>query len=93
MCNEYIYYSNLLLLSSTGITCAPLSSPNYTYPIMYSSGPNPTNYDFTTIAMYTCSEGFSMSAGDEKRTCGGNGSSVIGTWSGIEPTCSRTYLI
>ena len=59
---------------------------------MYSSGPNPINYDYATTAMYSCSEGFSVSAGDEMRTCGGNGSSVIGTWSGIEPTCSRMYL-
>ena len=95
--NNAVYQHNILLwkvqyvLYSTGITCTPLSSPNYTEPIVYSSGPNPTNYDYATTATYTCIEGFSMNAGDEIRTCGGDGSSINGTWGGIEPTCSRTY--
>ena len=55
---------------------------------MYSADPNPTDYVHGTTATYTCREGFSISAGDEMRACGGNGSSPVGTWSGIEATCS-----
>ena len=51
----------------------------------------PTNYALGTTATYVCSNGFSVSAGDEIRTCSGDGSNSVGDWSGSEPTCSGMY--
>ena len=41
---------------------------------------------FGTRATYSCDMGYSL-MGEEIRTCGGNGSSVVGEWNGTEPTC------
>ena len=48
-----------------------------------------------TIASYSCTIdgenriGFGLDGGNETRTCAGDGSSTIGDWTGIAPTCER----
>ena len=73
------------------ITCPPLSVPANVDRIEYSSSPS-TNYALGTTATYVCINGFSVSAGDEIRTCSGDGSNSVGDWSGSEPTCSGTHI-
>ena len=44
-------------------------------------------FEFETTATYSCNPGFGLSVGDSTRTCGGDGSSPTGTWSGGSLTC------
>ena len=46
-------------------------------------------FDFGTEATYSCNVGFVLSVGSPVRTCGGDGSSNVGEWSGETLTCSR----
>ena len=39
------------------------------------------------MATYSCNPGFGLSGGDGTRTCGGDGSSPTGAWSGTPSTC------
>lgn len=48
------------------------------------------NYDFETTATFSCNPGFGLVGGDEIRTCSGDGSSVVGTWTGTQATCECT---
>ena len=43
-------------------------------------------HNFGTVATFTCNTGFRLS-GDMMRTCGGDGSSQSGEWSGSSPVC------
>ena len=43
-------------------------------------------HDFGTVATFICNTGCSLS-GDSARTCGGDGSSQSGVWSGSSPVC------
>ena len=63
-----------------------MTAPTNADPIVYSVVPSP-DLSFATTATYMCSSGFSVTAGDVIRTCGGDGSSPAGVWSGNEPTC------
>ena len=72
------------------ITCSSLSSIS-NGAITYN--PDMTSpYNFGTVATHTCSEGFYLQ-GSNARTCGGDGSSVSGVWSGSAPVCAGKYLI
>ena len=42
---------------------------------------------FGAMATYTCDTGYGLS-GDMTRSCGGDGSSTNGVWSGFAPTCN-----
>ena len=44
-------------------------------------------YTANVTATYSCDTGFGLSGGDEVLTCGGDGSSPIGEWSGPPPVC------
>ena len=48
-------------------------------------------HDFATVATYTCDTGYGLSRGDATSTCGGDGSSTSGIWSGVVPTCEGMY--
>ena len=82
---------NIFFLHFVAITCPPLSVPANVDQIVYGSSPSP-NYALGTTATYVCINGFSVSAGDEIRTCSGDGSNSVGDWSGSEPTCSGTHI-
>ncbi len=66
-------------------TCSSLPLPDNGV-IVYSSA-TPEPYQFGTTARYSCNIGFGLSGGDEMLSCGGDGSSPNGEWSGVIPTC------
>ncbi len=66
------------------IMCFELTTPSNGQ-VVYSDLTSP--YDFDTMVTYVCYTGFGLSGGDEILTCGGDGSSQIGEWSGVIPTC------
>ena len=73
------------LICLLAITCQGLTTP-VNGVIQYtpsSSAP----YDFGTIVSYQCNTGFGLIGGDATRSCGGDGSSPNGVWSGTPPTC------
>ena len=53
--------------------------------ISFSSSSAP--YSFGTMASYSCVSGFGLSGGDATRTCGGDGSSPTGVWTGVASSC------
>lgn len=64
-------------------TCAALMCDSLPIPdngrIIYSMDiTSPYSYD--TVATYICNTGFGINGGNVLRTCGGDGSSSIGTW-------------
>ena len=48
---------------------------------------NEAPFVLTTEATYSCDSGYGLMGGDTVRTCEENGGSVIGTWSGMAPSC------
>ncbi len=58
--------------------------------IVYSTTPP---FNFGTIAMYQCNDGYSLASGDSERTCTGDGTSTVGQWSGTAPVCSGIVFI
>ena len=56
-------------------------------------GPDTTApFAFGTNATYSCDSGFFFE-GNELRTCKGDGSSPVGSWSGANPICSGSHLL
>ena len=49
-------------------------------------------HDFGTVATFSCNTGCSRS-GDSTITCGGDGSSQSGVWSGSSPVCTCELLL
>ena len=39
-----------------------------------------------TVAQYSCDTGYYLQ-GNDARSCGGNGLSTVGVWSGRDPSC------
>ncbi len=69
------------------ITCPEVHAPD-NGDTMFSTSPNENgNYEFGTTVMYRCDNGFGLNPGPMTRTCGGNDSSVVGTFDGFSPTC------
>ena len=44
-------------------------------------------YAFATVATYICDSGFGIEEGTILRTCGGDGLTPNGTWTGTAPSC------
>ncbi len=68
------------------IFCPSLTSPvngSVTYPFTANGN---GSYPFNSVATYSCDTGFSL-VGNSNRTCIGDGSSVIGAFNGVAPTC------
>ena len=56
--------------------------------ISYSTDPSDDgSYSFGTVATYTCDEGYGQRGGVLRRTCGGDGSSNRGAFSGEPGLC------
>ena len=49
-------------------------------------------YGFGATASYECIQGFGLVPGLTVRTCGGNGSSIIGSFDETEPTCESEII-
>ena len=47
-------------------------------------------FDYGTTATYTCNDGFFLESNSE-RICGGDGSTVTGSWEGMTPVCTGMY--
>ena len=81
---------NLCYFFSTAIKCPALVDLT-NGDIVYASDTTAPYY-FGTTATHSCNPGYSL-FGDERRTCGGDGSSITGEWDMIEPTCvCKLYL-
>ncbi len=48
------------------------------------------NYDYNTVAQYSCDTGYYLQ-GNDARSCGGNGLSTVGVWSDRDPSCVGKY--
>ena len=55
--------------------------------IDYSSNKNSQSYDLGVIATYSCSLGYSLENGDEKRVCQLDSTGSSGVWSGTASEC------
>ena len=76
--------------SLTAITCSVSLGSITNGQVTYSPDTTPP-YDFGTVATFSCNTGFSLSV-DVVRTCGGDGSSQSGEWSGSSPVCVGELL-
>ncbi len=70
---------------SIEITCPELVVPENGYTAFSTDLDAP--YDLGVTATYSCADGFSMENGDSERTCGYDGGSTVGQWSGDAPVC------
>ena len=73
------------MFSHSAILCLHLADPVYGQ-IFYESD-IVAPFDLNTTAYYLCIPGFSLTEGDPLRTCEGDGTSVVGEWSGMAPDC------
>ena len=44
-------------------------------------------FELDSTAYYLCIPGFGLTEGDPLRTCEGDGTNVVGEWSGMAPDC------
>ena len=75
---------------STAIQCSAL--PELTNGTIVYASDMTAPYDFGTTATHSCVSGFNL-AGDEVRTCDGDGSSITGEWDLNEPDCERKLAV
>ena len=68
----------------TAILCDPLTLGNGT---THYSPDTESPFEFGTVASQECDEGFSLS-GSGTRTCGENGISTVGEWTGEPASCA-----
>lgn len=47
---------------------------------------------FGTTATYSCNSGFAL-VGNTVRSCGGNDTVTVGSWSGSDPTCQGKFTM
>lgn len=59
--------------------------------ILYGDDASPTEILFGMIATYSCDVQHILLGGTVNRTCGGNGLSIIGSWSGSAPRCECRF--
>lgn len=64
-----------------------LSNPPNGYITYSDDADNDGNYPFGTNAAYACDTGYSLVPLATVRTCDGDGSTMIGSFSGTEPNC------
>ena len=74
-----------LFISCPAIRCQPLFSI-MNGQIQYNKD-STSDFMFETVATYECAIGFTLTGGDSIRTCIGDGRGIVGSWSGIAPTC------
>ena len=79
-----------MYMQPAAITCSSLLGPDNGQ-VTYSTDTT-SPFDIGTMATYSCNTGFGLSGGDATRSCGGDGSSPNGIWSGMSPTCQGMYV-
>ncbi len=70
------------------LTCVDLPTPVNGAITFSSLAP----YEFGATASYSCNTGYGLGGGDVTRSCGGDGSSTNGGWSGTPPTCNSKIV-
>ncbi len=73
------------LYLSVAITCQALPEPA-SGTVFYDDNRDDGSYAFNVVASYSCDIGFTL-VGGTTRTCTGDGSSVIGAFDRLAPTC------
>ncbi len=76
--------------SCLAITCPAISAP--ANGLLSFAADTTAPYDFATVATYICFIGYALTGADASRTCGGDGSSPNGVWSGGVPICEGNSL-
>ncbi len=83
---DYFVFKIRMIISTTAITCPPLSDLT-NGSVSYSNVPGQSNtYAFNVMATYGCDTGFYL-VDNNTRTCTGDGSSTTGAFDGEAPTC------
>ncbi len=72
------------------ITCPPLPATTNGCVIYSSTADENNNYAFDVVATYNCDTGFSL-IGNSSRTCTGDGSSIMGAFDGLAPSCEGRH--
>ena len=75
----------MYIFSKTAITCTSLNLINNGLITFSPDTTSPFNYG--TTATHSCNQGFYL-VGNIARNCVGDGSGLIGTWSGSAPVCA-----
>lgn len=70
---------------TAAVSCPAL--PDVTNGQLVYSIDSPPPYNFGTRVEYSCDTGYGISGGEGVLFCGGDGSSILGSWSGLSPTC------
>ena len=78
-----------LLIPSLAVSCSALD-PIVNGVITYSSDTTDP-FEHGTAAVHSCNDGYSLE-GNLVRICGGDGTSVMGVWSGAPPICTGKIL-
>ncbi len=82
--NNCHYFINIHLSVSLAVMCPQLTQPtNGT--ITYATDMSP-DFDFLTIATYSCNTNFALVEGDSIRQCSGDN-----TWNGTAPSCEGMF--
>ncbi len=74
------------------ITCPPSTAPTNGSVIYSSTADENGTYALDVVATYNCDNGFSL-AGDQARTCTGDGNSTTGAFNGLPPTCECKCIL
>lgn len=81
-----ITFSTIIAMSS--IQCPPLPVPANAVSLVYTSPPDPSNYNLDTVALYNCNENTTMAGGSAYRKCIVDSTDMdVGIWSGEEIIC------
>ena len=82
-----------IIIFHAAITCGDIPDPENGQIIHVPDTHAP--FEFGNEARYTCYVdgenriGYGLTGGNHTRTCAGDGSSPVGYWTGIAPTCER----
>ena len=87
----HILVYSFFIVSTLAIACEDLPDPS-NGEINFSLDKT-APFEFETTATYSCDPGFGISGGDPVRTCGGDGSSPSGEWTGNASTCEGQFSI
>ena len=73
------------------ITCPLLSDPDNGR-VTFSTVSTTNGVDFGSTAFFNCDAGYGLTGGERVLTCGGDGTSLNGTWSSDPPSCAGVLI-
>ena len=80
------------LVCNIDIKCADIPVPENGMTLYSVSSDADGKYGFGATVSYECIRGFGLVPGLTVRTCGGNGSSIIGSFDETAPTCESEII-